>query len=131
MGPPFRVVSICRGGGYRYAKTEPLHPKANSKGLYPLHRVLIENSIGRLLENGEVVHHVDGDKTNDSLENLMLLGNPQHAALHSEVPMVTCVCEMCGDSFLLKPSQYRLRMNRSKYGAIFCSRLCGARHQHS
>lgn len=36
------------------------------------HRIVIEMKIGRLLNTDEVVHHIDGDKTNNRLENLML-----------------------------------------------------------
>lgn len=31
----FQILSTCKGGGYLYARTLPLHPRANAKGLYP------------------------------------------------------------------------------------------------
>jgi HNH endonuclease len=37
------------------------------------HRVLAETQIGRALEQGEVVHHRDGDKTNNSTDNIKVL----------------------------------------------------------
>lgn len=81
----FKIVSVCKGGHYRYCRTIPKHPRANAKGLYPLHRVLMENKLGRLLTSKEIVHHVDGDTSNDRPENLELMTRSTHAAHHAEV----------------------------------------------
>lgn len=78
----FEILGVCKGGGYHYCYTDPPHPNANSSGLYPLHRVLVENFIGRLLRSEEVVHHKDGDKNNNVLENLVVLSASEHARLH-------------------------------------------------
>lgn len=48
-----------------------------------VHRVVMERKIGRKLKRGEVVHHIDGDKNNNSPENLMLFKNQaEHALWH-------------------------------------------------
>ena len=39
------------------------------------HRLVVENFIGRELENRETVHHIDGNKQNNSINNLMLFPN--------------------------------------------------------
>lgn len=122
----FEIVSTCKGGGYMYCRTNPVHPKANSKGLYPLHRVIVENKLGRLLKTEEEVHHKNEDKSDNSPENLEVLTKAQHAALHRKVNEIALVCSNCGKDFLLKPYAYRLRIKRNKSGAIFCSRSCGA-----
>lgn len=123
----FEIISICKGGGYQYCRTIPAHPKANSKGLYPLHRVVAENKIGRLLKDGEVVHHIDEDKENNSPENLVVMTSAQHSSHHkSSDALITCVC-LCGKVFQLVPSQYRLRAKRAKRGVIYCSRQCSGR----
>jgi len=123
----FEIISTCKGGGYRYCRTNPLHPHRNKMGLYPLHRVLMENKIGRLLERDEVVHHVDGDAQNDAIDNLELLTNTQHAILHAKrIDDVKCVCPICSINFSLRPSQYRLRVKRSKNKSEpTCSSKCG------
>lgn len=126
----FKILSICKGGGYRYCSTEPLHPKANSNGLYPLHRVLMENKLGRLLLPNEEVHHKDEDKTNDVIDNLEVLTKREHGKLHhAEIELIKVNCSACKKSFDIKPHIYRLRFGRNKNG-IFCSRSCGTKKQH-
>lgn len=109
-----------------YCRTDPPHPKANSKGLYPLHRVVCENKLGRLLNSWEDVHHMDEDKFNNSPENLEALPKSEHATLHNVVAAVELVCPICASQFKLKPHAYRLRIKRNKSGGVFCSRACGA-----
>lgn len=36
------------------------------------HRYLMEQHLGRYLEPGEVVHHIDGNPSNNAIENLRL-----------------------------------------------------------
>lgn len=122
----FDILSICKGGGYRYCRTNPPHPRANSKGLYPLHRVLAENKLGRLLEPGEVVHHKNEDKTDDTTENLEPKTQSKHTSDHKTVPCLNYTCR-CGNTFTLKPHALRLRLKRSRDGVIYCSHSCGAR----
>jgi hypothetical protein len=130
MASLFEIVSTCKGGGYRYCRTVPLHPRRNAKGLYPLHRVLMENKIGRLLERGEVVHHRDENKENNDIENLELLRNEEHSRLHRpERPNVVCVCE-CGNRFSDKSHSIRQRIAKSISGRIYCSKRCSAKYQH-
>ena len=128
--PLFRVLSQCRGGGYLYARTEPKHPKANAKGLYPLHRVLAENQIGRLLACNEVVHHIDGDKTNNSLDNLEVMLVGDHNGHHKRIELVDLTCPWCEKAFSLRPCDIRRRGGRSKLGTICCSRQCGTMMGH-
>ena len=52
--------------------------KANSKKA----RAAAEAYIGRPLEHGEVVHHMNGDATDNSPENLLVMPDRQHRQLH-------------------------------------------------
>ena len=127
----FEILSVCNGGGYKYCRTNPPHPKRNTKGLYPLHRVLAENKLGRALEDGEQVHHKDGDKTNDAATNLEVLTVTEHARHHARnVESVKCECPQCGKTFTIQAHSYRLRLKRSKSGTLYCSRRCGTITQH-
>jgi hypothetical protein len=48
-----------------------------------VHTVVVEKEICRKLKVGEVVHHIDGDKSNNDISNLKLMSNSDHAKLHS------------------------------------------------
>jgi len=50
----------------------------------PLHDVIMEQHIGRKLTSDEVVHHIDKIKTNNSIENLMLLSRAKHSSIHGK-----------------------------------------------
>ncbi len=47
-----------------------------------LHRELVEKLIGRKLLKGEDVHHIDGDKLNNDINNLRVLPHKEHMGLH-------------------------------------------------
>jgi len=48
-----------------------------------LHRTNAERLLGRKLKKGEVVHHIDGNRRNNSLDNLMVFPNQaEHARFH-------------------------------------------------
>lgn len=129
-GRMFEIISICKGGGYMYCRTRPLHPRANSNGLYPLHRVVAENKIGRLLEDGEVVHHVDNNRQNNDTSNLEVMDHDEHSRLHATgSSSVEVECPVCEKIFIIKERHYRSRVKKNKNG-ISCSRGCGYKLGH-
>ena len=59
------------------------------------HRVVAEKAIGRPLRAGEVVHHKDENKHNNSPDNLEVLGSQsEHAARHTKGRL--CTVPGCG-----------------------------------
>ena len=61
----------------------PTHPNANKRKTVYEHQLVAEKKIGRYLKTGEVVHHIDLNKSNNSPDNLVVLTNDEHAKLHS------------------------------------------------
>jgi hypothetical protein len=47
-----------------------------------MHRVVAEQMLNRPLAKGEIVHHKDGDKWNNSPENLEIMSQSEHIKLH-------------------------------------------------
>ena len=59
----------------------PNHP--NSRFGYVLkHRLVIEAKIGRYLREDEIVHHKNHVKSDNRIENLVILSNSQHSTHH-------------------------------------------------
>lgn len=47
-----------------------------------IHRLMFEHHLGRELNSIEIVHHIDGNKLNNNLDNLSLMTNSEHSKLH-------------------------------------------------
>lgn len=67
-----RVSRLGKGKGKCYEKTFGKHT----------HRIVAEQILGRPLEVGEIVHHIDGNKRNNDPSNLMVMTQSEHCRLH-------------------------------------------------
>lgn len=51
------------------------HPRANPNGYVFEHIIVLERSLHRFILPGEATHHIDGDRSNNAIGNLMLFKN--------------------------------------------------------
>lgn len=81
-----KVVPVRILNGYRVIYNPKYHramTNENWKGYVYEHIVVAEEMIGRVLKEDEVVHHLDGDRSNNRIENLLVLSKAMHYKLHN------------------------------------------------
>jgi hypothetical protein len=47
------------------------------------HRLIAEQMLGRKLMQGEIVHHIDGNKSNNAWSNLLVMTQSEHCKTHN------------------------------------------------
>jgi hypothetical protein len=60
----------------------PKHPNALSNGYVMEHRLVMEKSLKRILSIEEIVHHINGVRDDNRLENLVILTQRTHGDEH-------------------------------------------------
>lgn len=62
---------------------KPEHPFSWSNGYVKLHRLVMELKLQRYLKPEEHVHHVDGNKKNNNIDNLEVVDMAEHRRIHN------------------------------------------------
>ena len=109
-----------------YNKYEKPHRKEYTKSDYRIirrngkiiseHRYIVEKHIGRTLRRDEYVHHINGNKQDNRIENLVVMTPQKHNELHKTKLPKTKICKVCGKEF--EPPVKHRRRN------ILCSKEC-------
>ena len=119
--------------GYVLIRVGKEHPLSDVRGYAYEHRVIAEQKLGRPLKKGEIVHHKDGDKTNNSPDNIEVVASILAHAVHHrkrsdlrqiDEPNLVVACECgCGAVFkkfdaFNRPRRFLPSHNRrwKKYG---------------
>lgn len=85
-------------------------------------KALMEVKLNRTLKFNEVVHHKDGNKLNDSLDNIEIVDREYHSRSHFlKYSPYTVTCEVCGKEFEVSHQHHT---NHEKGDCWCCSKRC-------
>lgn len=98
----------------------PEHHRARGNGYVFEHIIVLENKIGRRLNSDEHTHHLDGNKSNNDPDNLVVLKASEHSVVTAAERRAKNMipCDHCGTPSYKKPHQQRKHKN------LYCSRSC-------
>lgn len=73
----WNIRKIVSKGDYYYAVV-PEHPMKTKNNYVLLHRIVMENHLGHLLDSNLIVHHLNGNKKENSIANLQVMSASEH-----------------------------------------------------
>ena len=111
-------------GDYLYGLA-PDHPNCTENGYVLEHRLVVERALNRFLASDEIVHHVNEDKHDNSLENLQVMSRCEHNKHHKRpLKLSTFTCPNCGTEFSRRPK------GKAEVSEPKCSRKCNGEYLH-
>ena len=83
--PQWKGGRINASNGYIWihCPNNPMSNKCSPKGYVLEHRLIMSEKVGRYLIKNEIVHHINGIRNDNRIENLFLTQNGKHIAEHN------------------------------------------------
>ena len=119
----WKIEKTVSKGDYFYGVCHE-HPKANKFGYVLLHRLIVENFLGKILKDDEIVHHKDENKKNNDPSNLQVMDKRDHSRLHAKKgrAFLQLTCPNCKKIFFKEKRQVK------KGTTPKCSRRCNGQY---
>jgi len=76
----------------------PRHPFSQQKGYVPIHRLVYETINKCCLLQTTIIHHINGDKQDNRIENLEPMNQSKHATLTHTENYDYRICYICGSN---------------------------------
>ena len=119
-----------RNGNYNLVVAPEDYPGKKYRNKYcSEHTLVYWQKHGVVPQAGEIIHHIDGNKLNNSSDNLQLMSVSAHVANHVRkrgMAYLRLKCPGCGKEFIL--AKYKSYLNKNKNGVSCCSRQCIGRY---
>lgn len=113
--PNWKGGRILHSGGYVQIRC-PERPTVRHTGYVLEHRLVMEKHIGRYLRPEEIIHHINGVKSDNRIENLTLTTRQDHPHSHKKYKDRSCLnCKII------------IKYHRGTQ--IYCSRKCNYSHR--
>ena len=113
-------VKLDKTLGYQYFidKKHPLASKEVHRVYYHRHLASIY-ILNRWVAANEAVHHIDNNKSNNSIDNLQVMSNSEHAKIHhAAMEQVSLICPICTKKFSVSINQSIIRKSCSTVCAV-------------
>lgn len=88
------------------------------------HRWIMEQHLGRKLQPGEQVHHINKNPLDNRVENLTVLPTKVHMQLHKQIYPDAKECANCGQTFTANPRKRK----RQKCCCVECANALRTRN---
>jgi len=112
---------------------KPNHQRSWSNGMIYEHILKAEEKLNRPLLKNEVVHHIDHNKENNSLDNLLIFAtNQDHSRFHKTDENLNYLIQQENGSYIcpIENVKHLFKKEFSNKKTTFCP-LCGKKNPHS
>ena len=109
------------------------YPGKKYRGRYVYeHQFVWWKNTGIIPPNGYQIHHINGDKHDNSFQNLEMVLNKTHNILHGKHKkkgITLLICAWCNEPFARETRNYKIKKKLNQRH-FHCSRSCSVKNQN-